>query len=133
MSSQEATTTEPRRDGAGSVQVTNTLTMSVTDLAKTKLDEFLGAERALADHGVRITVQPGGCSGATYGMEFGTQANAGETELVANGVRLWVDPGHAPVLNGLVIDFVDELMGGGFKIHNPNASSTCGCGKSFSA
>jgi iron-sulfur cluster assembly protein len=118
---------------AGSVRIESTLTMTVTDLAKEKLAEFLGEGRTLADHGVRIGVQPGGCSGASYSMAFGGQPADGEMELVANGVRLFVDPAHAPVLNGLHIDFVDELMGGGFKIHNPNATSTCGCGKSFSA
>lgn len=118
---------------SGSVKVESTLTLEVTDLAKEKLDEFLGDDKRLEDHGVRITVQPGGCSGATYGMAFATEPDEGELELVANGVRLFLDPAHAPVLNGLRVDFLDELMGGGFKIHNPNATSTCGCGKSFSA
>lgn len=116
----------------GSITVENKLTMSVTDLAKQKLQEFL-KERPITDVGVRISVQPGGCSGATYGMEFADSPEAGELELPANGVRLFVQPTHAPMLNGIVVDYVDEMMGGGFKIHNPNATSTCGCGKSFGA
>lgn len=116
----------------GSITVEQTLRMTVTDTAREKLDLFLG-EKSLSDVGVRISVQPGGCSGASYGMEFGEQRGEGEVELVANGVRLWVDPTQAPLLNGLTIDFLDELMGGGFKIHNPNATSSCACGKSFSA
>lgn len=124
----EAVTTQ-----GGSIKIESTLTMTVTDLAKQKLDVFIGDERSLDDFGVQISVQPGGCSGATYGMGFADKPADGEIELVANGVKLFVDPVHAPVLNGLVVDFVDELMGGGFKIHNPNATSSCACGKSFSA
>ncbi len=116
----------------GSVTIEQKLTMTVTDLAREKLVVFLG-DKTLDDVGVRISVQPGGCSGASYGMAFEQQKGENEVELVANGVRLWVDPMHAPLLNGLNIDFVDELMGGGFKIHNPNATSSCACGKSFSA
>ncbi|HUR62579.1 MAG TPA: iron-sulfur cluster assembly accessory protein [Candidatus Thermoplasmatota archaeon] len=116
----------------GSLKIESTLTMTVTDLARTKLQEFLG-DRPLSAVGVRLSVQPGGCSGASYGMEFGEAPEEGEKTLTANGVKLFVHPSHAALLNGLVVDFVDELMGGGFKIHNPNAKSSCGCGKSFSA
>ncbi len=116
----------------GSIKFEQTLTMSVTDLARTKLQEFLG-DKPLSSIGVRISVVPGGCSGASYGMEFAENPEAGEMTLNANGVRLFVDPMHAPVLNGISVDFVDELMGGGFKIDNPNAKGGCGCGKSFSA
>lgn len=129
MSQQAQTTTK----ADGSISIETKLTMTVTDLARAKLDQFLGEERSLDDHGVRIRVEPGGCSGAQYSMEYGGEVKDGELELVANGTRLWILPDHAPLLNGLVIDFVDELMGGGFKIHNPNAKSSCGCGKSFSA
>jgi iron-sulfur cluster assembly accessory protein len=66
-------------------------------------------------------------------MEFADEQQEGEIEFVANGIRLLVDPAHAPLLHGVTIDFVDEMMGGGFKLHNPNATSSCGCGKSFSA
>ncbi len=116
----------------GSITIEQKLTMTVTDLAREKLGAFLG-ERPIDAIGVRISVQPGGCSGASYGMEFQEHKADHEMELVANGVRLWVDPNHLALLNGLTIDFVDELMGGGFKIHNPNAKSSCACGKSFSA
>ncbi len=116
----------------GTIEVTQSLSMTVTDLAKQKLQVFLG-ERPLTEVGVRISVQPGGCSGAQYSMGFADAPDADEAELVANGVRLFVDPTQAIVLNGVQVDFVDELMGGGFKIHNPNATSSCACGKSFSA
>jgi iron-sulfur cluster assembly accessory protein len=118
--------------GEGSLKFEATLTMKVTDLAKAKLQSFLG-ERKIEDVGVRVSVQAGGCSGASYGMEFAETPESGEQTLIANGVKLFVHPMHAALLNGISIDFVDELMGGGFKIGNPNATGGCGCGKSFSA
>jgi len=130
MAEAVATTTPPTAS-AGSIKVESTLTMSVTDLARKKLGEFLG-DRPLDQVGVRLSVHPGGCSGASYGMEFAEAPEAGEQVLVANGVRLFVHPMYASLLNGIQIDYVDELMGGGFKIANPNAQSSCGCGKSFS-
>lgn len=116
----------------GTIEVKQTLSMSVTDMAKEKLQQFLNG-KTLDQVGVRIAVQPGGCSGASYAMEFADTPNADEVELTSNGVRLFVNPMQAGVLNGVVVDFLDELMGGGFKIENPNATSSCGCGKSFSA
>ncbi|MFO1532304.1 MAG: HesB/IscA family protein [Thermoplasmatota archaeon] len=124
-------TTAPSAAVAGTAKFETTLTMTVTDLARKKFQEFLG-DRPMDQVGVRMSVHPGGCSGASYGMEFAETPEAGEFTLVANGVRIFVHPSHAPLLNGIQIDFVDELMGGGFKIGNPNATSSCGCGKSFS-
>ncbi|MES2155835.1 MAG: iron-sulfur cluster assembly accessory protein [bacterium] len=125
--SQTTQTTAP-----GTVTFQQTLSMTVTDLARVKLQEFLGS-RSMESVGVRISVQAGGCSGASYGMEFAEKAEPGELKLNSNGVTLYLQPEHAPLLNGVQIDYVDELMGGGFKIANPNAKSSCGCGKSFSA
>lgn len=119
--------------GDGSVTFEQTLSMTVTDLAKEKLTGFLPEGKTLDDVGVQVSVQPGGCSGATYGMGFAEGPEENELTLTSNGVKLFVDPSFAPLLNGVQVDFVDEMMGGGFKIHNPNATSTCGCGKSFSA
>ena len=128
----QETQTSPKVESTGSAKVEFTLTMDVSDLARAKLQEFLG-DKSLAEVGVRISVQPGGCSGASYGMDFSETRDDGEMELLANGVRLFVAPEYAPLLNGVHIEYLDELMGGGFKIHNPNAKSSCGCGKSFSA
>lgn len=127
---QTATTTSGASQGT--VMIQTALTLTVTDLAKTKLGEFLQG-RTLETVGVRISVMPGGCSGASYGMEFAETPEAGELTLTANGVKLFLLPEHGALLNGVTVDYVDELMGGGFKIHNPNAKSSCGCGKSFSA
>ena len=128
----QSTTTPPETAGVGSIKIEQTLTMSVTDGARKKLQEFLG-DKPLSSVGVRISVQAGGCSGASYGMEFAEAPEPGEQTLTANGVKLFVHPQFASMLNGITVDFVDELMGGGFKIGNPNATGGCGCGKSFSA
>jgi iron-sulfur cluster assembly accessory protein len=117
-----------KTDGTAVIPVT--LTMAVTDLAKSKLQSFLEG-KSLDSVGVRVSVQAGGCSGASYGMEFAEKPEEGEVVLKANGVRLYVHPMYAGMLNGITIDYVDELMGGGFKISNPNAKGGCGCGKSF--
>ncbi len=132
QSVQSTTPPSPSNTPQGTVTFQQTLSMTVTDLARVKLQEFL-AGRSMESVGVRISVQAGGCSGASYGMEFAEQPEAGEVKLVSNGVTLYLSPEHAPLLNGVQIDYVDELMGGGFKIANPNAKSSCGCGKSFSA
>jgi iron-sulfur cluster assembly accessory protein len=116
----------------GTVTFESKMSMVVTDVAKQHFVKTLDG-KPINNYLIRVSVQPGGCSGASYGMAFGGKLEEGELELNANGVRLAVLPEHAAVLNGLTIDYVDEMMGGGFKIHNPNATSSCGCGKSFSA
>ena len=83
--------------------------------------------------GLRISISGGGCSGFQYGMRL-EEAKADDDVLVAVGdVTLLVDPFSAPLLDGVTVDFVDSLNGSGFKFENPNATSSCGCGSSFSA
>ncbi len=117
------------QDGSTTVQLE--LKATLTDLAKEKLVQFLG-DRPLDAVGLRVGVLPGGCSGAQYDLQFAEQPEEGDLEVVANGVRVWLPSEFAMLLNGINIDFLDQLVGGGFKVENPNASSTCGCGKSFS-
>jgi iron-sulfur cluster assembly accessory protein len=88
--------------------------------------------RELSSVGLRVSVHPGGCSGFQYGLSFEEDPADEEIEVVVDGVRLFVAEPTVPLLSGMEIDFVDTLMGGGFKINNPNATSACGCGKSFS-
>ncbi len=80
---------------------------------------------------LRIFVEPGGCSGFEYGMSFDAEKE-GDTKMESNGVNFLVDAASLQYLDGCVINFDDGLTGKGFDIHNPNATSTCGCGKSFS-
>lgn len=88
-------------------------------------------ERGLEGYALRVFVAGGGCSGLQYGMTFDDEIREGDNEFSAGGLRVLVDPISAPYLMGASIDYVDSLMGGGFKIDNPNAVSTCGCGHSF--
>lgn len=79
---------------------------------------------------LRVFVESGGCSGLQYGMSF-DEPKPGDAELQSEGVALLVDPASLAYLEGSSIDFDDGLHGKGFEIKNPNAQSTCGCGKSF--
>ena len=80
---------------------------------------------------LRVLVESGGCSGFQYGMSF-DERKEGDAELVSEGVPMLLDAASLAYLQGSMIDFDDGLQGKGFEIKNPNAQSTCGCGKSFS-
>ena len=97
--------------------------------AAVKLKDILVAEGA-QEKGLRIRVVPGGCSGYSYDMVFDDVAE-GDQVFDHEGVRLLVDGESLPLLDGSEIDFKEELGHEGFTIKNPNASSGCGCGKSF--
>jgi iron-sulfur cluster assembly accessory protein len=83
--------------------------------------------------GLRIAISGGGCSGFQYGMTLEEAKSEDDTVLEYGAVTLLVDPLSAPLLEGVIVDFVDSLNGSGFKFENPNASSSCACGSSFSA
>ncbi|MBN2472068.1 MAG: iron-sulfur cluster insertion protein ErpA [Anaerolineae bacterium] len=104
--------------------------LTVTPGAVSKIKEILAA-RDLESHALRVFVSGGGCSGLQYGMAIEPEVMEGDTEVAVDGVRLLVDSNSLEYLNGANIDFIDDLMGGGFRIDNPNAVSSCGCGHSF--
>ena len=106
----------------------------VTEAAAEKITELLTEENKL-ESGLRVFVQGGGCSGFQYGLMIDEGEGDAQADQVfeVNGVRLFVDPISMRYLKGAEVDFVDNNMGGGFTIKNPNAKSTCGCGSSFSA
>jgi iron-sulfur cluster assembly accessory protein len=106
----------------------------VTETAAEKINELLAEENRLGA-GLRVFVQGGGCSGFQYGLmiDEGEGDAASDAIFEVNGVRLLVDPISLRYLKGAEVDFVDNHMGGGFTIKNPNAKSTCGCGSSFQA
>jgi iron-sulfur cluster assembly accessory protein len=106
----------------------------VTETAAEKINELLTDEHKVGA-GLRVFVQGGGCSGFQYGLMIDEgEAETGTDQVFeVNGVRLLVDPISIRYLRGAEVDFVDNNMGGGFTIKNPNAKSTCGCGSSFSA
>ena len=106
--------------------------INVTETAAGKITELLEEEHKHGA-GLRVFVQGGGCSGFQYGLMIDEGEGNGEADRIfeVNGVRLLVDPISLRYLNGAEVDFVDNNMGGGFTIKNPNAKSTCGCGSSF--
>jgi len=107
-------------------------TLSLTPLAAEKVKELL-AQRGTPEHGLRIGVRGGGCSGNSYFIEFCEAESAGDSVVNSEGVKLVVDAKSAMLLNGTEIDFVSGLMGSGFKFNNPNVRHSCACGESFSA
>ena len=88
-------------------------------------------EKELTGYALRVFVSGGGCSGLQYGMTFDDEQREGDSEFSSYGLRVVVDPISSRYLRGATIDFSDNLLGGGFKIDNPNAVSSCGCGHSF--
>lgn len=105
--------------------------LSLASRAATKIRRLL-EEKNIPNHGLRVFVSGGGCSGMEYGMAFEEAAQDGDLVVEDQGVKLIVDPVSVTYLEGASIDYVeDDLMGGGFKIDNPNAVASCGCGHSF--
>lgn len=102
----------------------------VTDRAYARLSEIADAEGA--PRCLRVAVDGGGCSGFQYDIRLEDAPEADDLVLAKGGHRVLVDPVSLPFLSGAVIDFSDELIGARFVIENPNATSSCGCGTSFS-
>jgi iron-sulfur cluster assembly protein len=116
-------TVEQRPDAAGN------LALTLTPVAAAKVRELL-AEEADETLVLRVAVVGGGCSGFQYGLGFDNVAE-GDVELDLEGVPVVVDPMSAPYLRGTTIDFLNTIQESGFKIDNPNATASCGCGHSF--
>ena len=106
------------------------ITLSTTAAGKVK--ELL-TQRGTPDIGLRVGVRGGGCSGTQYFMEFCEAEAPGDEVVEAGGVRLIVDLKSMVLLGGTEIDYVEGLMGAGFKFNNPNVKHSCACGESFSA
>jgi len=106
--------------------------ISLTDQAKFQLKTLMETQ-GLDDLGLRVFVAPGGCSGFQYGMRFEDATMDGDMVEQQDGIQLYVDEFSAQYLEGAQIDYIDELMGGGFTIHNPNAVTSCSCGQSFTS
>jgi len=104
--------------------------INVSETAASKINELLAEENKIGS-GLRVFVQGGGCSGFQYGLMIEESGGSGDQVYESNGIRLFVDPVSISYLKGAEVDFVDTVTGGGFTIKNPNATSTCGCGSSF--
>ena len=103
-----------------------------TDSAANKVKQLI-EEEGNAELKLRVFVSGGGCSGFQYGFTFDEVANEDDTVLNKNGVQLLIDPMSFQYLVGAEIDYTEGLEGAQFVIKNPNATTTCGCGSSFSA
>jgi iron-sulfur cluster assembly protein len=102
------------------------LTEAAANMVKTLL-----VQKNVPDHGLRVFVAGGGCSGMQYGMALEAEPRPYDHLIEFAGVRVFVDPTSMMYLSNATIDYEDSIMGGGFKIENPNAVSSCGCGSSF--
>lgn len=102
-----------------------------TDSAAEKVRDLV-AEEGNPDLKLRVFVQGGGCSGFQYGFTFDEAVNEDDMQMVKNGVTLLIDAMSLQYLMGAEIDYKEDLQGAQFVIKNPNATTTCGCGSSFS-
>lgn len=108
--------------------------VTVTDVASTEVKKFMDQEGVdPAVGGLRVSVQPGGCSGFKYGLLIEDESADDDFVVDQGGWRVFVDPFSAQYLNGVTIDYVTSMQGSGFTFKNPNATGGCGCGSSFTA
>lgn len=112
------------------------MTVSLTQKAELHLCKLLLGSNPTTTKptkGIRLVVKQGGCNGYEYGMEVASAPKANDITIEQGDVRMYVDSDSLPLLDGMVIDFIEGVMESGFKFTNPNAKDTCSCGKSFSA
>ena len=112
------------------MEVAETL-ISITPTAAAKVKELMASEPDAETLVLRVAIEGGGCSGFQYGLGFSGGVEADDHALELEGVRIVVDPFSAPYLKGATIDYLSGLQESGFKIENPNAVTSCGCGSSF--
>jgi len=103
--------------------------VSLTPAAASKIRELMAEEMDVSV--LRVAIEGGGCSGFQYGLGFDRGAQEGDHEFECEGVKVVVDPFSAPYLRGARVDYLETIQESGFKIDNPNAISSCGCGHSF--
>lgn len=114
------------------ITTTDTAPVSLTEGAVKQLRKIMADENIAPTHGLRVGVKGGGCSGFSYILGFDEKQD-NDDEFEVKGLRVFLNRGHAIYLIGMEVDFVEGLNNRGFSFNNPNASSTCGCGTSFSA
>jgi iron-sulfur cluster assembly protein len=108
-----------------------TAALRLTERAADKVRALMAQEPAGEAEVLRVAIRGGGCGGFEYALGFDRGATGDDAEAEFHGVRVVVDPASAPYLQGATVDFVESLQESGFKIENPNASGSCGCGHSF--
>ena len=108
--------------------------LSISAAASVEVKKFLEAEAVDPTiGGLRVAVQPGGCSGFKYSLLIEDKPAEDDTLLAQDGFQVFVDPFSLQYLNGIIIDYTTSMQGSGFTFKNPNATGGCGCGSSFSA
>ena len=108
------------------------MALSLTESASKRIKELMADNEVGHDtHGVRVGVKSGGCSGLSYVLDID---EPGEKDRIfeSDGVRVFCDPKSYFFINGTEVDFIDDMLNGGFRFENPNVSRACGCGTSFS-
>ncbi|MBA4852177.1 MULTISPECIES: iron-sulfur cluster assembly accessory protein [unclassified Emticicia] len=105
--------------------------VTVTEIAKNKIIELREKDGLTGEHGVRVAVEGGGCSGLMYDLKFDFETRPNDHIFEDNGIKVFVDKKSLLYLIGTELDFSDGLNGKGFQFKNPNATRTCGCGESF--
>ena len=111
-------------------EITTTPIITLTDKAEVKVAELI-AQEGDDQLALRVAVRAGGCSGMSYEIFFDTAVEPGDYEAVFGTVKVRVDQASAQHLTGATLDYRDTLQDAGFRIENPNAERTCGCGQSF--
>jgi iron-sulfur cluster assembly protein len=111
------------------------VTITLTEKAEFRLRAFLqgSADKEAIEKGIRVGVSDGGCSGYQYTLNIDNAPSDDDLIVQQGRVRVFIDQTSAPLLEGVVIDYIEGIMESGFKFSNPNASETCGCGQSFKA
>ena len=110
------------------------VTVTVTPTAAVEVKRFMEQEGVSeAQGGLRVSVQPGGCSGFRYGLLIEEAKADDDVVIQQEGFSVFVDPFSAQYLDGVTIDYVSSMQGSGFTFSNPNATGGCGCGSSFTA
>ncbi len=104
--------------------------INLSDSAIKKFAELMEKE-GKSGWGLKFSVEPGGCSGFSYVMDFAEKPEGNEATVTEKGMKVFVQKEVLPMVKGVRIDYTDGLHGSGFKISNPTAQGTCGCGKSF--
>ncbi len=113
------------------VERPRTAEITLTERAAEKVKALMAQEPEGEAEVLRVAIRGGGCGGFEYALGFDRGASEDDGEAVFHGVRVVVDPASAPYLKGATVDFVESLQETGFKIDNPNAARSCGCGHSF--
>lgn len=111
------------------------MTITLTEKAEFRLRAFIqgSADKDTPEKGIRVGVSDGGCSGYQYTLDIINQPAADDLVFQQGRVRVYIDRQNAPLLEGVVVDYVEGILESGFKFSNPNATETCGCGQSFKA